>query len=206
MNCPYLILGVSVTASPEEIKTVYRALSKVYHPDAGECANPEQFSRITEAKDLLLDAKRREEYDRTGEVDDSGSKLDQDGRAVALVVQAIHKASESCDTRAWMPVARAAKLSLEHAKEQGMAVHARVSLSVQRLEHTHLTISPKTSLVAKALERRVTEMRKKKKHIEREIACVEEALRLLAEHTFESHSNDPSCNVGMALPWFGNHI
>lgn len=51
---PYDILGVSPSATDEEIKKAYRALSRKYHPDAnvgkpGEKAAEEKFKQIQQA-------------------------------------------------------------------------------------------------------------------------------------------------------------
>jgi hypothetical protein len=68
----YSDLGVSPTASAAEIKAVYRALSKIYHPDVNkDKAATEKFRRVTEAYEVLTDASRRAKYDRT--VSDSAS-------------------------------------------------------------------------------------------------------------------------------------
>ena len=58
MNDPYKVLGVDKNASPEEIKKVYRALAKKYHPD-NYANNPlsdlaeEKFKEINEAYEAL---------------------------------------------------------------------------------------------------------------------------------------------------------
>ena len=61
----YKVLGVSKSATPEEIKKSYRKLARKYHPDAnkGDAKAEERFKEISEAYNTLSDAKRRKEYD-----------------------------------------------------------------------------------------------------------------------------------------------
>ncbi|HDQ26419.1 MAG TPA: molecular chaperone DnaJ [bacterium] len=61
----YKLLGVPENASEAEIKKVFRALAKKYHPDAnpGNKAAEEKFKEMNEAYDTLSDAKKREKYD-----------------------------------------------------------------------------------------------------------------------------------------------
>jgi molecular chaperone DnaJ len=61
----YKVLGVSKTASADEIKKSYRKLARKYHPDAnkGDPKAEERFKEISEAYNTLSDSKRRKEYD-----------------------------------------------------------------------------------------------------------------------------------------------
>ena len=61
----YKALGVSKTATPDEIKKSYRKLARKYHPDAnkGDPKAEERFKEISEAYSTLSDEKRRKEYD-----------------------------------------------------------------------------------------------------------------------------------------------
>jgi molecular chaperone DnaJ len=61
----YAVLGVSATASQDEIKKQYRKLAKRYHPDAN-ASDPkaaERFKEISEAYTVLGDAEKRKQYD-----------------------------------------------------------------------------------------------------------------------------------------------
>jgi len=65
----YEILGVSRSASPEEIKKAYRRLAKKYHPDASKDeGSAEKFKEATEAYEVLSDPDKRAQYDRFGHV------------------------------------------------------------------------------------------------------------------------------------------
>lgn len=57
----YDVLGVSKTASPEEIKDSYRKLSKTHHPDVG--GDPEKMKDINEAYSILSNPEQKQEYD-----------------------------------------------------------------------------------------------------------------------------------------------
>ncbi|MGQ9819700.1 MAG: DnaJ domain-containing protein [Candidatus Kapaibacteriales bacterium] len=60
----YKILGVSRTASNEEIKRAYYRLAKVYHPDVnnGNKDVLNKFYEITEAYQTLINLERRLKY------------------------------------------------------------------------------------------------------------------------------------------------
>ena len=66
----YAVLGVSKDADEKEIKKAFRKLAKKYHPDTNE-GNPgaeQKFKDINEAYGILGDAKKRELYDKYGEI------------------------------------------------------------------------------------------------------------------------------------------
>lgn len=63
----YEVLGVSKTASKDEIKKAYRRLAKKYHPDVStEPDATEKFKEVQEAYEVLSDDTKRAQYDQFG--------------------------------------------------------------------------------------------------------------------------------------------
>ncbi len=65
----YAILGVSKSATPEEIKKAFRKLARQYHPDVnpGDKAAENRFKEINEAHEVLSDPEKRQKYDQFGQ-------------------------------------------------------------------------------------------------------------------------------------------
>lgn len=64
----YKTLGVSRSASADEIRSAYRKLAMKYHPDrnAGNAQAEEKFKEMNEAYQVLSDAEKRARYDQLG--------------------------------------------------------------------------------------------------------------------------------------------
>ncbi|MFZ2089198.1 MAG: J domain-containing protein [Desulfobaccales bacterium] len=64
----YTTLGVSKTATQEDIKKAFRKLARKHHPDVnpGDDAATEKFKEISEAYEVLSDPEKRQKYDQFG--------------------------------------------------------------------------------------------------------------------------------------------
>lgn len=63
----YETLGISKSASPDEIKRAYRREARKYHPDVNKAAGAEEkFKEINEAYQVLSDSQKKAAYDQFG--------------------------------------------------------------------------------------------------------------------------------------------
>ncbi|MGE5392621.1 MAG: DnaJ C-terminal domain-containing protein, partial [Candidatus Saccharibacteria bacterium] len=68
----YSVLGVSKSASPDEIKKAYRRLAHEYHPDKNK-GNEDKFKQVNEAYQVLSDPGKRQQYDQFGTTFQNGA-------------------------------------------------------------------------------------------------------------------------------------
>src|SRR5882724_12013861 len=67
----YEILGITKSASQDEIKKAFHKLAHKYHPDKG--GDEKKFKEINEAYQVLSDAQKRQQYDQFGRTFDGGN-------------------------------------------------------------------------------------------------------------------------------------
>lgn len=80
----YEILGVSVDANTEEIKSAYRKLAVKYHPDKTG-RESEEFVRISKAYEILKNKKNRQQYDKSNELE-KPDKLRSRGSDLRVII------------------------------------------------------------------------------------------------------------------------
>jgi molecular chaperone DnaJ len=77
----YDVLGVSKSASPEELKSAYRKLAVKHHPDKnpGDKASEDKFKEASEAYGILSDQEKKQNYDNFGHAAFEGGGRRQSG-------------------------------------------------------------------------------------------------------------------------------
>ena len=72
----YDVLGVTKSASKDEVKKAYRKLALKFHPDKtkGDKSSEEKFKEASEAYHILSDEKRKANYDQFGHAAFEGSE------------------------------------------------------------------------------------------------------------------------------------
>src|SRR5688572_30615906 len=72
----YKILGLTRSATADEIKRAYRKLARQHHPDKNKAkGSEEKFKEINEANEVLSDPEKRKAYDSLGANWKSGGRF-----------------------------------------------------------------------------------------------------------------------------------
>jgi DnaJ-class molecular chaperone len=94
----YHRLKINRGATDDEIKTAYRRLALLYHPDKNKSLEAShKFRRISEAYSVLIDPQKRQQYD-LGLIDDSNRKKMSYEEAEDLFFITLHYNRMDCIT------------------------------------------------------------------------------------------------------------
>jgi DnaJ-class molecular chaperone len=85
MKTPYDTLGVGRDATPEDIQKAYRKSAMKHHPDRGGLE--EDFISVQKSFELLIDPRRREHYDKTGQDEAMAQENEHIGAIANLLFQ-----------------------------------------------------------------------------------------------------------------------
>lgn len=188
---PYETLGISQSATSEEIETAWHSFAKQHHPDKG--GNPEVFKRGSTAVAVLRDPVKRKQYDETGHISED---VDIDKAALQMIqsgVNALLRQSEvDFDT---MDILEALRQMIDQKLEDVGGQLKQHEDAVKR--------------ISSAIKR--TKIKNKKKHrlnpmfewfrrevsgvigkIKRDIAIAERAREMLNDYTYEHDAPKPS--------------
>ena len=81
---PYAVLEVSVDADADQIKAAFRRQVNIHHPDKG--GDRDRYEEVIRANDVLSDAVKRMQFDKTWRIDSIGPDNMRAG-AIAFIVQ-----------------------------------------------------------------------------------------------------------------------
>lgn len=109
---PYEVLGVPRDCSPEDIRSAYRRLAAQLHPDQG--GGRGEFEQVTWAKELLLDPKRRDQYDRLGTTR-TAKEMEMKDKVLHMVNSIISSVLDADDDETTTDVVGKIKSSLANA-------------------------------------------------------------------------------------------
>jgi curved DNA-binding protein CbpA len=181
----YQVLGVKRAASRRDIHRAYRRKAKISHPDAG--GTVEAFNELVTAYAVLSDAKRREKYDETGEIDPprpdnfDGGAIEIIAEKLGLVIHAEHDLA-SLDVGALIEQAICEDIadrkgSVAHQKRAAERV-AKLRARAKRKGHGE------DNLVARVLDWHELAIRNHIKKHEESVRFMERALEILQDYSF----------------------
>jgi len=124
MRSPYTVLGVNTTAKAGEIKSAYRQLAKIWHPDQNP-DNPQagnRFAEIAHAYKLLIDPELRLKFDN-GHIDARGRRQTRPTRGYSANPFKTFKESMGAAPRPQPSAANQSADAVDEAKFEDMVIH-----------------------------------------------------------------------------------
>jgi curved DNA-binding protein CbpA len=188
----YEDLGVAPDADETTIKRAYRKRAAKAHPDAG--GKREDFERLNEAKLVLLDPRRRQKYDETGETDTApdnafAEALNAATAALDHVLGAIERrGADPCSFQ----IVKDARTRLSGEIEQQQANIKNMDRTIATLQKIadRMKAKPgKPNRLRPVFEQRISERQREKASMKRVIERMKAGYALLGEHEFSADAD-----------------
>ena len=126
----YNRLNIQKTASAKEIKSRFRDLAKIHHPDKG--GDAEKFALIKEAYDILMDSVSREKYDETGVIE---SELNKKQKLHMFLASHIVQIIEEHNSESFDFITEATKF-MNNSIKRGRQQKHKISIAITKVENS----------------------------------------------------------------------
>ncbi len=183
MTNPYEILGVRRDATDEQVKAAYRRRAKATHPDSG--GNPEAFSRVQKAYELLLDPVRRKVFDDTGYDVELADPVDL--QALIVIEKLVNQLTlDEREPGTFDPLARM-RSDLSEEMRKARFSKRELERHASRIEHhlERLEKRPATDILGSMLRARIKAISTAIGETEAKIKANERACEMLYDYTYE---------------------
>ncbi len=186
----YEVLGVDKNASADEIKEAYRNKAKENHPDK-EGGDHEKMTDIVTAYGVLKDEKKRDRYDKTGEVNDVGFEV----KFQELVNFAFLKVVEENDVERVDLVKELSKyigfVKLENKKSKVDAEKKYL-----KLQKVNDRLSAKgDNRIGRILEMNIYDLKRQISGIEDYLKFLDECLEVVNHHSYKFDAVNPDDDI-----------
>lgn len=177
-------LGVTPSATPDEIKKAYRTRAQKHHPDK-EGGDADAFQKAQSAYDVLGDADRRARYDATGE---TGSARSREQMLREIAAGAVAKTMEvfagaSRNMLAHTNIPKTARDALLRAQTDALNNIATVERLIRRLNDC-LDRAEKESITAGVITAAIENARRDALKLSRQAADLADAADLLGKEKY----------------------
>ena len=181
---PYKVLGIKKDATHTEIKTAYRKLSKVHHPDVG--GNENKFQSINLAYRVLSDSKKRKLYDDTGIVDDE-SPNHIENLIKARMVEISEKWIDNMLKGQKIPLQKFVINGFDDARNQILVANQDLKKTIVDIKQVYkkLTCSEDDSIVHGVIDHRIKQYQQGIKQNETEIKVMDKLREIITTYEYE---------------------
>lgn len=198
----YAALGISRTATPEEIKSAYRAKAKATHPDHG--GDPQAFQQVQMAYEVLADPDRREAYDRDGTINDA--RIDQtNAKALGIIEQMLAQAMQQLgpDGVVYNDVVERMREALEEnraATKRNIEDNQRAIVRLARFAKRFSVKDGKPNLLAQMVNFKIAGHEQRGREMQAGLDLHDRAAEILKDFSFEADKQPAPTN---AYAWGG---
>ncbi|KQV65378.1 J domain-containing protein [Rhizobium sp. Root1220] len=183
MTNPYEILGVRRDATDDQVKAAYRRRAKTTHPDSG--GDPEAFSRVQKAYELLLDPVRRKVFDDTGYDVELADPVDL--QALIVIEKLVNQLTlDEREPGTFDPLARM-RTDLSEEMRKARFSKRELERHSSRIEHhlERLEKRPTTDILGSMLRARIKAIATAIGETEAKIKASERACEMLYDYSYE---------------------
>jgi curved DNA-binding protein CbpA len=192
---------VKRSATPEEIQKAYRRKAKTSHPDGG--GSVEAFSEIATAYAILTDPRRRDRYDRTGEIEPPRSNT-VDASAIEIIAQKlgliIHAEQDVTSMDIGALIERSIRSDIAERQTEISRLKRAIERTAKLRDRVRRKANGESNALAGVLDWHEAATKGHIKKNEDAVSSLQRALEILEDYSFASDTSLATANeVSVAL-------